>query len=68
MVVLDERRARASAQSLGLTVVGTLGLLLRAKLQGLIDHVGPTMAAMIEAGLYASPALQLAILEDAGEA
>lgn len=50
VVVLDDHRTRAAALELGLMVTGTLGLLVRAKQQGLISHVRPLMQAMVDSG------------------
>lgn len=66
-LVLDDRSARRAALAHGLPVIGTFGLLLRAKHQGLIGEVAPIMAAMVEAGHFASRDVQMAVLEDAGE-
>lgn len=46
-LVLDDERARAVATELELPVIGSLGLLVRAKLGGLITEVRPLMDAMI---------------------
>lgn len=66
-LVIDDRPARKAAIAHGLPVIGTFGLLLKAKHQGLIGRVAPIMSAMLEAGHYASYELQMAVLEDAGE-
>lgn len=68
VVVFDDHQARAAALELGLMVTGTLGLLVRAKQQGIISHVRPLIQAMVDSGHYASVRLQEAILEQAGEA
>lgn len=67
-VVLDDLPARNAALTHGLPVVGTLGLLVRAKQHGLIRKVKPHMLEMIAAGHYASDRLQTLILEKADEA
>jgi predicted nucleic acid-binding protein len=67
-VVLDDHQARAAAREHGLPVTGTLGLLVRAKHQGLISEVRPLMQEMVAAGHYASDRLQALILAKAGEA
>lgn len=67
-VVLDDHQARAAALDLGLMVTGTLGLLVRAKQQGIISQVRPLMQAMVASGHYASVRLQEVILEQAGGA
>lgn len=41
VLLLDERRARATAQQEGLPVVGTIGILRMARDQDLIPAVGP---------------------------
>lgn len=64
-VVLDDHQARAAALDLGLMVTGTLGLLVRAKQQGIISQVRPLMQAMVASGHYASVRLQEVILEQA---
>jgi predicted nucleic acid-binding protein len=67
-VVLDDLPARNAALAHGLPVVGTLGLLVKAKQRGLVSEVRPLMDAMVAAGHYASDRLQALILETAGEA
>lgn len=66
-IVLDDLSARMVATELGLTVIGSLGLLVRAKERGLIGEVRPLMAAMTSHGLYTSDALRHHILALAGE-
>jgi predicted nucleic acid-binding protein len=51
-----------------LTVVGSLGLLVRARDHGLIGRVRPIMDQMIARGLYATEQLYQEILLAAGEA
>ena len=65
--VLDDRLARRSALRLGLTVVGTLGLLLRAKQVGLIDAVKTRMEKLKAAGRFMTPELESKVLDLAGE-
>lgn len=67
-VVLDDLAGRLTAAELGLTTVGSLGLLVRAKANGLIDEVRPLMDAMIVHGLYTGEGLYRLILSIAGEA
>jgi len=47
-ILLDEREARQVAQSLGLQVIGTLGILLLAKNREIITQVQPLLDAMID--------------------
>jgi len=52
---------------MGLTLTGTLGVLLLAKEAHLIEATAPWMAKLQEAGLFLSPALVREILRIAGE-
>lgn len=64
---LDDLRARQLAESLGLTVAGTLGLLLRAKRAGMVPVVRPLVDAVVTQGFHVNPTLYRDILELAGE-
>ncbi|GHU99053.1 hypothetical protein FACS189483_07840 [Spirochaetia bacterium] len=44
LVIIDERRARKVALGLGLEIIGTLGLLIRAYDQGFIEDIESTIA------------------------
>jgi len=65
LVIMDERLGRRHAKRLGLTLTGTLGVLLRAKAQGHIDKVRPWIGELQKGGIHLSDflveeALQLA--------
>jgi predicted nucleic acid-binding protein len=66
-VILDDRPARAFAGNYGLTVIGTVDLLLAAKRTALIPAVLPSMTALVNAGFYISPRLYQFVLTEAGE-
>jgi predicted nucleic acid-binding protein len=67
-VLVDERKARRLAERLyGLRIVGTGGLLLRAKAAGLIPGVQPALASMKANGYHLSDRLVAAICRVAGE-
>jgi predicted nucleic acid-binding protein len=66
-VVLDDLPARRVARRLGLEVIGSVGLLLRALEYGLIETIQPDLDAMLEAGLYISQRLYREVLKAAGE-
>jgi predicted nucleic acid-binding protein len=65
---LDDLRARQLAEALGLTVAGTLGLLLRAKRAGLVPAVRPLVDAAAAEGFHINPNLYRDVLELADEA
>jgi hypothetical protein len=66
-VGLDDLQARQVAESIGLTVVGTLGVLVRAKRAGLIPAVEPLVDAVTAEGFRLGSGLYQAVLELAGE-
>jgi predicted nucleic acid-binding protein len=66
-VVLDDLDARRLAQRLGVAPVGTLGLLLAAKMRGEIPSLRAEIDRLRQAGFRVSPALSQAVLREAGE-
>ncbi len=66
-VVVDDLPGRRAAASLGLPIIGSLGLLVRARERGLIGAVRPVMDQLIANGLFASAPLYREILEAVGE-
>jgi predicted nucleic acid-binding protein len=66
-LVLDDLAARRLAQSLGIPIIGSLGLLLRAKANGLIPAVRPLMQAMESDEFHIAETLFAQILAAAGE-
>jgi len=66
-IIIDERRGRRAAKSLGLKVRGTLGILLELKRRGLIDSVKSFTDRMFEKGYYLSEELVTEVLKVAGE-
>lgn len=67
IVLLDDLLARRTAQAAGLTVWGTLKLLLEAKSQGLTATIEPLIRQLSEKGLWLSAEIRERILLLAGE-
>ena len=67
LLIMDDNAAKKTAKYLGFPVTGTMGILLRAKREGLITEVKPLMEGLIEDGLFVSPTVQIYVLEQAGE-
>lgn len=67
LVVLDDNAAKKTAKYLGLTVTGTLGTLLKAKRQGIIDEIRPLLSEMRQNGFYVGADVESIVLEQAGE-
>jgi predicted nucleic acid-binding protein len=67
VLILDDATARRVAEAEGRTVVGLLGLLLHAKLHGLVGAVRPIVDDMVAAGFFLDDSLYRSILDQAGE-
>ncbi|MCL1884577.1 MAG: DUF3368 domain-containing protein [Defluviitaleaceae bacterium] len=65
--IIDDKLAREYAKHLGLTITGTLGLLVKAKERGILDLVTPCMDAMIRNEIYISKVLYKSIKKLANE-
>lgn len=66
-VLLDDKLARQFASSQGLTVIGTAGVLIKAKQSGEVAEVVPLLHTLETKGYYFSLALIDRIKEIAGE-
>ena len=67
LVLVDERRARRTAKALGLPVIGTVGFVVRAKNDGLIDSIRPIIEELVRSRFFLSDSLIEDALRDAGE-
>lgn len=65
--VVDDLEARRCAQALGARVIGTLGVVLRAKRKGLIPAARPVVDRLRRVGLYVSDELVERALTHLGE-
>lgn len=62
LAVLDDQRARTFAEAQGVPVIGTLGIVLRARRQGVIPFARPVLEALVSRGMYLSkPILEKAL-------
>ena len=67
-VILDDEPARRFAiGELGLPVIGTVGVVLAAKLAGMISEVHSTLAALVSVGFRISDNLPRDVLTQANE-
>lgn len=66
-VILDDLKARRIAQTLGLQVTGTLGILLQAKQTCLLPSVRASIAALEKRGMWIAPSLAARGIHLAGE-
>lgn len=67
VVILDEKLGRFYAEALKLTFTGTLGVLLRAKVEGRISRIGPVLEQLDRLKFRLSAKTRAAILKLAGE-
>ncbi len=67
LVIIDDNAAKKTAKYLGLTVTGTIGVLLKAKKTGVIEKIAPVIAEMKQRGFYISRELERMVLEQADE-
>lgn len=67
LVLLDESAARRRAEGLGLRKTGTVGVILRAKQEGLIEEVRPELDALRATSFWIGNPLYRRILEAADE-
>lgn len=67
-LLIDERLGRREAIRLGIPITGVLGILIAAKMEGLLPTVKPVMDDLIvRAGFWVSEQLYAEILQAAGE-
>lgn len=69
LLLMDERLGRETAQHLGLSYTGLIGVFVEAKRKGIIDSIKPYLDALRDvAGFHISHALYSRVLQDEGEA
>jgi predicted nucleic acid-binding protein len=66
-VVLDDLEARRCAKAMGVRVIGTLGVVGRAKARGRIAQAAPVVERLRRTGLYVSDSVVQHILREVGE-
>jgi predicted nucleic acid-binding protein len=67
LLLIDDFAGRQMAAELGLTIIGTLGVLIRAKRAGLLPAVRPVVDAIVALGFHATPDLMARVAALAGE-
>ncbi len=67
ILILDDYKARRIAQHLGLTFTGTIGIIIKAKLQGIIESIKPLLDKIKQTDFRLSDELEIQALKEAGE-
>ena len=67
VIIIDDGLARRHAKYLGLNITGTIGVLLKAKNDGVINSIKPLMDDLINEGFYISNTVYTDVLQLANE-
>ncbi|GIL15397.1 MAG: DUF3368 domain-containing protein [Chloroflexota bacterium] len=66
-VLMDERKARRKLMQLGINKIGTLGILLKAKQEGLLENIRPDIEKLQQQSFRMSQSVVDAVLKQANE-
>jgi uncharacterized protein len=66
-IILDDRQARSVARRLGISIIGTIGILVRAKRSGIIPSLKTLLSELEANGFYISNVLKEEALRLADE-
>ena len=67
LIILDDLRARVLAEQLGISITGTLGVIVKAKLNGIIPSIKPLLSRIKQTNFRVSSILEELALKQAGE-
>jgi predicted nucleic acid-binding protein len=67
LLIIDDLKGRKFAHQLGLTIIGTIGIIVDAKLAGIIPSVKPILSKIKSTNFRITEKLELLILKRAGE-
>ena len=67
VVILDDYKARKIAERLGITITGTIGVIIKAKLNGIIPSVKPIIEKIKQTDFRLSAEIETQALKEAGE-
>ena len=67
LLIIDDLKGRKFASQLGLTIIGTIGVIVDAKLAGIIPSVKPILSKIKSTNFRITEQLELLILKRAGE-
>jgi len=67
LLIMDEKPGRFHAKHTGLKVTGTIGVLIKAKKQGLIQALKPSLYELTRKGVWINDNLISEVLKEVGE-
>ena len=62
VVILDDYKARKIAEQLGVTITGTIGVIIKARLNGIIPSIKPLLKKIKQTGFHLSDEIELQAL------
>ena len=66
-VILDDYKARKVAEKLGLNITGTIGVIVKAKINGIIPSIKLLLKKIKQTDFRLSTEIELLALSEAGE-
>lgn len=66
-IILDDFKARKIAEHLGLKITGTIGVIVKAKLNGIIPSIKPILSKIRATDFRLTAELEIITLKEAGE-
>src|SRR5690606_18564403 len=66
-LILDDYKARKIAEQLGLAFTGTIGIIIKAKLKGIIPSIKPLLKKIKQTDFRLAADVELQALKEAGE-
>ncbi len=67
IVILDDYKARKIAERLGVTLTGTIGVIIKAKLNGIIPSIKPIIEKIKQTDFRLSAEIEIQALKEADE-
>ncbi|MEQ9377510.1 MAG: DUF3368 domain-containing protein [Imperialibacter sp.] len=67
LIILDDQKARYTAEKLGLQITGTLGILIKAKKKGIVSSIKPFLEKLQQTNFRLSEHLIEEALKEANE-
>ncbi len=67
LILMDDKKGRRFAELKGFKVLGTVGLLIKAKQRGVLDELKPSLDRLMSSGIRISNQLFMEALKLAGE-
>ncbi len=67
IIILDDQKARKIADKLGIEITGTIGVIIKARLRGIIPSIKPFLDKIRQTDFRLSVEIERQALEEAGE-